>query len=268
MTKNDDGFLFEKYLLLDSRDRESSTSLSGVETLAPISTFNFYYPVDASNTAFLAVHSCNMENHFNNINIYNNILSINNEMRVIPIGNYTLAELLVVLNAFTLTGLTLTFTHSALTGFITIAGTIPFTILSGNYLTANYDKYVLSGMLGFTVYPISSATSITAVMKPSMYYTRFIDIRSTRLTAYTISDEATSKKTRNNLLRLFVNSPLPVVEFQNTLLNKFYFEESSNIGTLDLEIYDEWGMPALLLGEFTINLLLFKKTNVKRTFYI
>ncbi len=264
-----DAYIFDKFLLLDSRDRAYST-VGGVTLVDPINNFQFYLPVDANQTSFLAIYSCNFENHINNINQYNNMIKVSvltsSVTRTIPVGNYTTAALIAAINT-ALTAESIILTQSALTGLISITSA-PGADVTWESANAGSDPYILPSMLGYTVYPIKTIGGIAkvAVQKPSIYYTRFVDIQSKVLTKYQASDVSTSQKTSNNILRLFINSPDDVINFENRLLNKYVFEKTSNIGIIDIELVDEWGQPLLLLGDFTINVMLFKQTTMHHIF--
>ena len=260
-----DTYVFEKYLLVDSRDR-GEENFATYQQL-PVNNFTYFYPVDSTNVSYFALEACNIENYFNNINEYNNKITIVSAVSgtyTIPIGNYTLANMIAAINAaIAPSGVSLVLT--ALTGLITVTGTSAFTWTSGN---PNTNDYILLNMLGFDVYPLVGNLSVTARLKPTKFYTRYLDFQSARLTTFCISDESTSKKSRNGILRLFVNTDDETITYAPKLLVKYKFEPSSLIGYLDMSVIDEWGLPAQLLGDYAINFILFKKTNILSTFII
>lgn len=257
----DEFYVFDRFLYLDSRARSLVPSINTYEQLTNQNNFLFKDPVQDNGFTHIAVHSVKIDNCFNNINDSNNKIKIGSTIYTVPIGYYTLANMVTAINtAIAASGVTVSI--SALTGCSTVSGAGSFTWTSAN---VNYNPYILVSMLGFTQYPLTGASSYVSQNQAHNLYTRYVDIESFALTQYTPSYLDSRLHTKNNIVRLWLDDESTSTDYENKILYKFTFEPTSNLGYIDIRLIDEWGSILQgFTGEFLLNLMLFRRATKQK----
>ncbi len=222
-----------------------------------------------NNISHLAIENTQIINSIYNVNATNKTISFEfatGGIQTITLteGAYTITSFMTELNsklAAIVTPSTITATYNSTNQKITIAsGSGNFTIYD---TSLSYGIGVYPGMksiLGFDLLK-SGAASYTSDYIVNLSPTSYLDICSKRLTQFEYNSETSDLRRGDLLIRVPTNS----VNFGDTLFFTNYvfkslpFNNSEELGIIDIQVYDEFGGYALLNGmNFSMKINLYK----------
>lgn len=266
MGESSQGVDFELLSLyyLDSKDRQIINPTTGEKE--PLYDFTVTNNCQLNKISYWGLIESNVQLSYPNINGFNNKLVLVDNTGTynltFKIDRYlTTASLLTYLQSvFTPLGYTLTIEYSTALR-ITNNGGFNFSLTSVSLEPS------LMYMLGFSAYQISGANSYLGDLNFSVYYTRYFDICSNTLMKFSLPSQGSKSTTRGNLIKRIdlVGSSGDLNSLQGTyidtvsrILPKYKWDNSTQLGQIDIQLYDEWGFPFYTYSDFTLRLALFK----------
>lgn len=229
----------KRYQLVLERDINQIVSLDSHKRPANSKVGNFIFD---QMSQFNGVNRLGIRDYLINadimiINKYNQTFTVNNLPVTIASGYYTTEQELA-------TAIQTALTNAALgLGAITVT----YDLIQKNYTITNATNAVMSfvvpipcknttGLITSNVYPYKS-------VRPTMIYTTYIDIISSRLSSYSRADEFLDGKF-NIIDRIYIGrgdyiSFFGWGEYKN--IKYFRFPSSANLGYIDIQLRDEYG---------------------------
>jgi len=192
-----------------------------------------------------------------NININNNILilddDIGNHIITLAIGYYgSFSDITTLLQTAFGVNYTISFNATSRKYTITRSNNTNFTLRSGAITNALFN------MLGFDVYLLSGSHTYTSSLLAHTHYTSYVDICSKRIFDNAPPSQTSNMKNGCILFRYYIHSVTRIPELGYEKFITKYKLSDSNIGFIDIELYDEWGLLYNWNYNYIINLLLLK----------
>ena len=250
---------FNKFLNFDSSARDPLSDKFGAQFPNTHATFTSYYMID----------EFKMDNSIRNINEYNRYILVNGSSYTLTPGFYqTVADIVSHINAvIAASGVTLT--YGAVSKLITIAGAGVVTFTTQNI---NNGKTLFT-MLGFDgINSLTGSNSYVGTSQAKLQYTRFIILASYAFSHGGQMSSGGATNIPSQFMRLPIGNLTPgdltkQIEYINFHDVKYKYNPTKALGTVDLYLYDEFGLPLEpFIGDFYLSMALFSPAKTEDCF--
>jgi len=269
MGESSSGVDFELLALyfLDSKDRQIINKTTGEKQ--PLNNFTVVNNCQLNKISYWGLIETDINIVYDNINAYNNILILDDNtghhVLTFTIGVYpdNTTLLTYLQSVFTPLGYTLSLSHATQLNIVKNDST-NFTLKSGSITPA------LLYMMGFSLTLLTGANSYSGDLNFNIYYTRYVDICSPTLMRFSVPAQSSRSNTNGSLIKRInlISASGNLGTLQGTYIDnlsrimpKYKWDNSTQLGQIDIKLFDEWGIPFDMYSDFTMRFALFKNVN-------